>query len=459
MAKKVCKIFLSLMIVVTCLLFYRPFSINAAGGSLTAPFIGYNYSITQYVFDREYEYDLNYSSSTSGTGSFQITSGSVTLSGPVQYGNYELYSSANPGGGLNNIKGTMTLPNTTVSADLTDTSHLDQYYIIEYEILLDNVYQGVVNITINGSTNDRYVNSNVIRGSFRSSTTSFNPNSSGSNIVLTVNSYTLVYAGDNVQLNFPFEAFSFVFEFLYNNVPLYHISTVYDYEFPMFTANSGDKLFTLYMGATDITMIIMINRLANTNLFNYLVPNDSTGLSVVSYELLNSDIITNPSTDYSFRLAKYTLRNTGTSRSVVFSSGINNLKIMPIYCNISTRSNISTDFAIRFGLKNDYLNNIEIMAQGTSESNQSISDLDSTQSQLDSTINSVDSYEQQFTADFNNSLNNVPTTITWASEFLTSANWVKTQFNNLTDNNVFGSVLTFSLILGISTLIIGKVFK
>ena len=45
------------------------------------------------------------------------------------------------------------------------------------------------------------------------------------------------------------------------------------------------------------------------------------------------------------------------------------------------------------------------------------------------------------------------------SKFLASAQWVRQQFDSLTSNTPFGTVLSFSLILGIALLIIGKAIK
>lgn len=53
--------------------------------------------------------------------------------------------------------------------------------------------------------------------------------------------------------------------------------------------------------------------------------------------------------------------------------------------------------------------------------------------------------------------NNLPTAM--GTKFLQSANWVRVQFTRLTDNNPFGSVLSFSLVVGIALLVLGKIYK
>lgn len=82
---------------------------------------------------------------------------------------------------------------------------------------------------------------------------------------------------------------------------------------------------------------------------------------------------------------------------------------------------------------------------------------------VDQSLNDASDLESQYfnsvDSQFNNSLNNVTPSsdLISNSNFLNSANWVKIQFDRLTNQNAFGSLLGFSLLLGLALAIIGRV--
>lgn len=118
------------------------------------------------------------------------------------------------------------------------------------------------------------------------------------------------------------------------------------------------------------------------------------------------------------------------------------IDFVPVY--IGSVSNIPEDIASLIGFnKNSSLTG---EMDSVDQSLNAASDLESQY------FNSVDSQ-------FNNSLDNVTPSsdLISNSNFLNSANWVKIQFDRLTNQNAFGSLLGFSLLLGLALAIIGRV--
>lgn len=98
--------------------------------------------------------------------------------------------------------------------------------------------------------------------------------------------------------------------------------------------------------------------------------------------------------------------------------------------------------------------------EGTQESIESEQALDNSNEDLSSTVNEFDELETGFNDDMNDALDDINTDVSlndFGADFQSSAVWVSQQFNRLTANTPFGSVLGFSLLLGLSLLIIGKV--
>ena len=103
-----------------------------------------------------------------------------------------------------------------------------------------------------------------------------------------------------------------------------------------------------------------------------------------------------------------------------------------------------------------------ILQDGTSESNQSVDDAQSEISDFNDASSSLIDQEDAFKDDMNDALDNIPSfdiSTGFGSKFLASADWVREQYNRLTGNTPFGSVISFSLLIGLALLIVGKVYK
>lgn len=161
-----------------------------------------------------------------------------------------------------------------------------------------------------------------------------------------------------------------------------------------------------------------------------------------------------------FRIFHIKFRNNGNGGNLNLKYNTSGIRFIPIYIGRSDVGAVSTDFALLYGFSNDLL---DAIVYGTESSNESVSELDSGTSDLNESINDYVGVENQFNDNMNDALqdldldSNIPTAM--GTKFLQSADWVRVQFNRMTDNNPFGSVLGFSLVVGISLLILGKIYK
>lgn len=94
---------------------------------------------------------------------------------------------------------------------------------------------------------------------------------------------------------------------------------------------------------------------------------------------------------------------------------------------------------------------------GDTETQQVVSNNDANNDELNSTIDQYNQLEQSFKDDLDDNLNAIDFTFDFGgiADFSTSANFVRTQFDNLT-NNPYGSLIGFSLAVGLALLIIGR---
>lgn len=412
-----------------------PFSISA-NGSLSAPFVGYNIYRITYDFEEYfngYQVDIDLSGLRFNCSSYN-SSGACSLW--LQPSSYD-----------GSVDGTI-YANTTQTGTSTNE-------IYQVDLILDNDYIGYVNITQSNRSNNYYVNGNKI------SFTVTNP----TNLTqLTVNNYSLQLK-ENSDLEFlmwqyPIESYNFVSYWLgLGKLPIELFQDSY-YTYPVFELNTNDQIWRSSMSSGQSQIVIFgIDRYITASNFDsyFTIP---SGFSV-EYE--NIGLIPLTPTTYG-RIVKYTFtNNNSSSASVILTYKGSDTRIIPIYSRNSREKFISTDFALQFGLTNKLLENLDIIANGTQSSNDSVSNLDDATNDLNDSINDYVGVENSFNNDMNTALNDIPVNnnlpTAMGTKFLQSANWVRVQFTRLTDNNPFGSVLSFSLVVGIALLVLGKIYK
>lgn len=439
---------------------YMPFSykLNANSGieltGLEDWLIGYNIYPVQIIHDREYVTSINGSSSS--------ISGNISNVNLIQYTSSGVtgVSSTRPNGNGGVFNGSMTLG--LSSSTTTYNLHKGLYC---FELVLNDDYVGYISLSLKqGSTyvigsdsNDDYViNGNKLRINFvlQGEVTNTDPN-----FTLNINSYELIKSSYN-SWNFPIESFPFIYQFMDNGIKMEDLINYNKYTYPIYrTYNDNKILFQVYIpNNVDVEIVFMITRYINDNNFlNYFRTDHDSDLVIKDYQLITSDFGT---PNRNFRFCKMTLGNSSQSTTFRFYAKESFLFI-PIYLSRKDFTNVSTDFALTFGLSNALLDNLDIITNGNNTSNSSVNNADSTNQQASTTFQQEEQLVSNAENDLSTKLNNLDiqnqnNSLFGNSKFIASASWVKTQFDYFTNNNAFGYLITFSLVIGIALVIIGK---
>lgn len=332
--------------------------------------------------------------------------------------------------------------------------------VVEYEFILDASYVGyiVFDDSFGYTTTTRYyVNGSSFKVSGLNYTSTF-----------TVTSYSLTRNTLGNEWQFPIESFpwcSYMINNLYDRY--YGLNSFNSYIFPIFDVQPND---VIYSGNTNgqwtWDLIFYANRSVNaTNIANYItIPSTA---SFANWTMLNRFNL-NGTLGYLLKV-QIVFNTTGSSNAfqLRWHGGPNadlDALFMPIYFNpVYQKSYISTDFALNFGLSNQLLDDIHFIAENitaSQESTDSVNDNDDMLCTFDDASDDLIGTESDLSDGFNDSMNNIPTNFDFVAEFGTkfssSAQWVRKQFNDLTLNNPFGSLITFSLILGVGLLLVGR---
>lgn len=104
----------------------------------------------------------------------------------------------------------------------------------------------------------------------------------------------------------------------------------------------------------------------------------------------------------------------------------------------------------------DEISILEIL-QGNNSTNQTSTDLTNQSSQLDQGVTSFNNLEDTFNTNFTTDFNNIPfnNNMLSNSSLVQSMSWVRTQFDRMTQNNVFGTFIQYALLFGLGLLVIG----
>ena len=260
------------------------------------------------------------------------------------------------------------------------------------------------------------------------------------------------------QWNIPVESYSFVNYLFSKNYELNYISQYNSYQFPVFHVPANSSIYRYSMAnGFYITVVFGCDlNIYNINEFNryFSIPNGE----LRSYNRIQQCPIGTNRWGYIYNV-EFELTSSNTNADFICNSDVN---VVPIYFNYDDRYEqyqfISTDFALQFGLSNRLLNNLNIIANGTTQSNQQSQDLssgtDSMQDQMDDLVDVEDSYNQQF----NNSVNSIDFSnpLQQNQGLLGASNFVITVFNGLISNNPFSILIIIVCILLIGKKVIGK---
>ena len=371
----------------------------------------------------------------------------------------------------NNIIGSQITYNTEY---YETTGQYDQYDNT-IEFILDDYYIGKIDsLTVTyryiGNSTDRtisFTNVGVNGTSFTVTIANTGDRVSTANLRITTLRYDgQFYTKSSFLQVFPFESFAIQSFNLCNN-QLVGINNQYQYQFNMFkligTTSSqyvtASKMHQFYgYAGTQYTWIFWIDKNVydNTTFFQYVTLGNN--LAFVDIKVIDRFHFEGHTTS----IVNVTLQGINNAGNTPSYRGDTDALYMPIYFNLKAYQNVSTDFALQFGLDNRLLNALDEVA-GTTSSDNSAAELQNEQSEFGQSASELYQYENDFNESLNDSLDDINVNFdignTFGSKFLASATWVRQQFDALTSSSPFGSVLSFSLVLGIALLVIGKAIK
>lgn len=410
-----------------------PFHISAGTVSGGAPIIGVNV----YVIDYEYgkvpvqgtvtlETDMTRWQCVSGSSSRCAVWQSQNTSDVVQ----------------NEISGTITYSNGSYSA-----------YLYEFDFVFDDDYVGYVRFSSQitaGSGNIYYVNGSHLT---ITSTTLINS--------FTITEYQLASKSDGIMWLFPIESFSAINYCLNQNMEQVGLDSFGDYMFPIFQTKAGDVVADQYIsiyGTQKFVWIFYVDWNPNneTRLKNHFTFTDINIENIQILQLVGSGSIVKVTMGITSGV------NSQGSKPIIAKDSF---KYMPIYSQRTTDfqfNNNSLEFALKFGLSNTLLDNVQKIANGTTNSNQDANNLETVSDDISSSSDDLIQSENSFNNSMNSNLQQIDTNINignLGSKFLASADWVRMQFNTLTNGTPFGSVLSFSLLLGLALVLVGRIRK
>lgn len=106
-------------------------------------------------------------------------------------------------------------------------------------------------------------------------------------------------------------------------------------------------------------------------------------------------------------------------------------------------------------------NLLTTLINGNTSTNNSVNDANQNNNNMSNSVNNLNNIENTLTNDLSTNLNNIDLSLNLNSntDFVASANYVKNVFNRLTTYSSINILITYSLILGIAMLIIGRYIK
>lgn len=476
MLKKGLTLLLAIMITVSL----SPFSIYADTSVNTSPFIGVNIQITGYGENQTSitfpSLNINEISSNQSYAYIHGQLNCTSPSTPTSSSPCDIYTYQNSNG--NTSVGTqidLNLQNYLLKFNGNATINGINYFFVDYEFILDGEYKGSVTVTDeNDVTKTIYVNGS-----------SFHYQRMQDDLTqhtFTITDYSLIHSRKNIMWNFPIESWAIIARFMDSYNEDNDVYTLLDYPvignwtFPLFkiTESSFDLFGPLvvypesyadYVAQRDYlshdAVFIFMTNIASATQSYWNFTFEGSGVTLKSADRLFFASIRNPDTNVIETWSCIKLVFNGTSAvNMKLRTTTTPYYVIPIYKGYG--GNVSTDFALQFGLSNEMLDNLDLLANGNTASNNAVSNNDTTNSQLQTDSNTLFQQENTFKQDMNNAMSNIDTSFSvnnFGSKFLSSASWVRTQYERMTNNTPFQYVITFSLMVGLAMILIGKVRK
>ena len=235
------------------------------------------------------------------------------------------------------------------------------------------------------------------------------------------------------QWSFPSESLSAILGLLDSHDTI-GFNTYNNWIYPMFNLNQNDRLYHNWLNGNHTLYVVY---LLGSNIYNLTTWNNNFELYGNSTSIQASEVLTisRPFVNgIQWNLVKASYPISRGSTYDLYYRGSSVLKAIPIYVNDDESFKyMTTDFALQYGFTNPVLDDLNLIAQGSQQSQQAGSDLDNATSDMQSDFNSYYSIENSANSDFNSALNgiNFNDQIAGNQSFLDSASFVKTVFSSM----------------------------
>lgn len=234
------------------------------------------------------------------------------------------------------------------------------------------------------------------------------------------------------------------------------------YSLPLFKAtrdNTNGELFNYYVSKSKSEYI---------NVYYLISYRTSSGASPSLATTSTSSLIQNTEVQFftfpngyggylSLMKRKYYLNNSGYF--VLYTNSTSDFLFCPLYIEYDgVISNVSSDFALRLGLTNKLMYDLNIITNGTSQSSSAASDLENSNDQMASDMNDLANIESGYNQSFNDQMQLIDFSnpIQNNAGLLPAANFVINIFNGLISNNPLSVLIIVCCVLLIGKKVIGK---
>lgn len=335
---------------------------------------------------------------------------------------------------------------------------IQDHYLYRYVFVLDNNYVGAV--TFNAQVGSSAARTYFINGDH------FEVVSETYFSTFTITTENLKRSGFDTWV-YPIESFNVCSYMLNNHSDRYYgINHQSDYMFPMFRIKTGDKLFSTNVSNNDNWI--------QTYIFFITASNTSGSNSINSIAYFNANFTLSRGECLSYKtinryqfggelgyLCQVTIGNYSSSGvlDITYTGSLSERYYMPVYCNSQVfNKNVSTDFALIFGMSNQLLDDLHALTQATSESASSVDSLDDQTDQFAIDSGQLMDIESSYGQDFNDQLNNIDFTNPLQNNpnFLSSASFMVNIFNSLILNNPLSIFIVIICIVLIAKKVFGK---
>lgn len=238
----------------------------------------------------------------------------------------------------------------------------------------------------------------------------------------------------------------------------------YIYNIPWLEGEFDHNISFYIPGITGVRYLAFYSsKILNTTSDNlYTVNSFSQNISDLNITFLRSEIV--PGKLYYYVIFFKANNSSGGTLSFDFPRITSDTKIIPLYMGYGydLTDDERSRFQIPTNLENTIINESDqsqtLMTTGTSTSQTSENNVNSSNNTLRNKVNNLESYESTFNSNLNSSLNNITLpNVDGVVKFGNAARWVSAQFTRIANDQRINFPLIFCLSLGLALTILGRI--